>query len=322
MRRAFALLVIPLLAVATAVGCSSSSSSSAPPADPNKSVTATGAFGASPTVTIPKAQAGSSLYTKTLIKGAGKPLTTAESLVGSFALYDWKGTTHSLVGSTYTTGNPTLFSGPLLPGLKAALIGQNTGSRVLAVIPPKDGFGPAGNSQIGVGATDTLVFVIDMLSTIGNTDGATGSHVSAGGGQLPTVTAAPGKSPTVKVPSSKPPTKLMVTPLLQGTGRKVVKGDFVIVQYTGVIWKSGQTFDSSWSRGAPYAFTDGDSQLIKGWNDGVIGQPVGSRVMLVIPPAEGYGPSGNPAGAVKISGTDTLVFVIDILGSYAPAPKK
>jgi FKBP-type peptidyl-prolyl cis-trans isomerase len=326
MRRVSAPVVIALLAAAV-VGCGSSSSSSAPaPAGTassavNKAVKVSGAFGASPTVVIPKEKAGPSLFTKTVIQGAGQPLTTSESLVGNFVLYDWKGTTGKLVGSTYTSGSPTLFSGQMLPGLEAALIGKKAGSRVLAVIPPADGFGASGNPQIGVGATDTLVFVIDMVTEIGNTDGATGAQVSSGGGKLPTVTVTPGKAPTVKVPAVGPPAKLTVKTLAQGTGDKIAKGDYVIVQYTGVIWKSGKVFDSSWSRSAPFAFNIGAGQVVKGWDNGLVGQSVGSRVLLAIPPAEGYGKAGVSSGTVKIAGTDTLVFVVDILGTYKPTKK-
>jgi FKBP-type peptidyl-prolyl cis-trans isomerase len=323
MRRVAAPVVIAGLLAAALAACGSSSSSTPAPAGTassavNKDVKVSGAFGTSPTVKFPKAKAGAALYTKTLIQGAGQPLTTTESLVGNFVLYDWKGATQKLVGSTFKNGSPTLFTGQLLPGLQAALIGQKTGSRVLAVIPPADGFGSAGNSQIGVAATDTLVFVIDMVSEVGNTDGASGAQVSSGGGALPTVTVAPGKGPTVKVPAGAPPAKLTVKTLAQGTGQKVAKGDYVVVQYTGVIWKTGKVFDSSWSRSAPFAFTIGSGQVVKGWDTGLLGQSVGSRVLLAIPPAEGYGKAGVSSGSVKISGTDTLVFVVDILGTFTP----
>ena len=88
----------------------------------------------------------------------------------------------------------------------------------------------------------------------------------------------------------------------------------MVVQYTGVIWRTGKVFDSSWSRSEPFAFNVGAGQVIKGWDDGLVGQKVGSRVMLVIPPADGYGTAGASEAGIK--GTDTLVFVIDILGAY------
>jgi peptidylprolyl isomerase len=277
----------------------------------NSVVQATGTFGKAPTVTIPAEVAATSLYTKTLIQGSGAPLTTKESLLGNFVLYDWSGTTHKLLGSTYSSGSPTLFAGSMLPGLEKALIGQKAGSRVLAVIPPADGFGPTGNSQIHVGANDTLVFVIDMLQDIGNTAGVTGTQTTNGGTGLPTVTPATGKAPTIKVPATTPPTKLQVKTLLKGKGPKVASGDYIVVQYTGVNWRTKKVFDSSWSRSEPFALNIGVGQVVKGWDTGLVGQTVGSRVLLVIPPAEGYGKAGSSQAGIK--GTDTLVFVVDIL---------
>jgi FKBP-type peptidyl-prolyl cis-trans isomerase len=319
MRRAYALLVIPLLAVAALAGCGSSSSSSAAASNENKAVHVTGAFGAEPDVTIPAEKASPSLYTETVIQGTGTPLTKTESAVGNFVLYDWSGKTHKLIGSTFSSGTPTLFGSDMLPGLENALIGQKVGSRVLAVIPPKDGFGSQGNSEIGVGGSDTLVFVVDLIKEFGNTQSANGTHVSNGGGSLPTVSnPAAGTAPTIKIPSGvTPPKNLTTTTLLKGTGPKVTKGQTVVVQYVGVNWRTGKVFDSSWSRSAPYAFTVDASpeQVIPGWDMGLAGQTVGSRVMLTIPPADGYGKSGNSQAGIK--GTDTLVFVVDIIGTVS-----
>ena len=120
----------------------------------------------------------------------------------------------------------------------------------------------------------------------------------------------------MKVPASAPPAKLTVKALAQGSGPKVAKGDYLVVQYTGAIWKTGKVFDSSWSRSAPFGFNIGAGQVVKGWDSGLIGQAAGSRVLLSIPPADGYGAS-PPAGS-GIGKTDTMVFVIDILGVYQP----
>ena len=313
MRRAAALVAIPMLAAVAVAGCGSSSSSSSASAGSNSAVTATGNFGAAPKVTIPAEKAAAALYTKTVIQGTGAPLTTSESLLGNFVLYDWSGTTHKLLGSTFSSGMPTLFAGPLLPGLEKALIGQKAGSRVLAVIPPKDAFGAQGNSQIGVGGKDTLVFVIDMIQEYSNTSGVSGAQTSNGGSGLPTVTAAPGKAPTVLIPSTAPPKTLQVKTLIKGAGSKITKGQYLVVQYTGINWRTKKSFDSSWTRGQPFPTAIGVGQVIKGWDSGLVGQTVGSRVLLVIPPALGYGKTGSAQAGIK--GTDTLVFVVDILSA-------
>ena len=313
MRRAAAFVAIPMLAAVAVAGCGSSSSSSSASADSNSAVTATGEFGAAPKVTIPAEKAAGALYTKTVIQGTGAPLTTSESLLGNFVLYDWSGTTHKLVGSTFSTRMPTLFAGSLLPGLEKALIGQKAGSRVLAVIPPKDGFGAQGNSRIGVGGKDTLVFVIDMIQEFSNTSGVQGTQTSNGGAGLPTVTAAPGKAPAVQVPSTAPPKTLQIKTLIKGAGSKITKGQYLVVQYTGVNWRTKKPFDSSWTRGLPFSTPIGVGQVIKGWDSGLVGQTVGSRVLLVIPSALGYGKTGSAQAG--INGTDTLVFVVDILSA-------
>jgi FKBP-type peptidyl-prolyl cis-trans isomerase len=326
-RRVAALAITSLLAVGVIAGCGSSSSSSAAAgskasasssagssADTYTSVTATGAFGKAPTVTIPAAAGSGALYTKTVIQGSGPKLTSSQSLLGDFVLYDWSGKTHKLIGSTYSDGVPTLFTGSLLPGLEKALVGQPVGSRVLAVIPPADAFGTAGNSQIGVGPKDTVIFVVDMIKSFGNTEGVSGAQTSDGGGALPTVKAgAPGKGPTITIPKTAAPTKLQVKALVKGTGPVVKKGNYLVVQYTGVNYRTGKVFDSSWSRSEPWATEIGEGQVIAGWDTGLVGQTVGSRVLLVVPPADGYGKTGSSAAGIK--GTDTLVFAIDILSA-------
>ena len=317
MRRAAALAITSLVAAAAIAGCGSASSSShsasaSAPADTYTSVSVTGSFGKAPTVKIPAETGSGALYTKTLIQGSGSAYTSSDSLLGNFVMYDWSGKTHKLIGSTYSEGIPTLFSGQLLPGLETALIGQKVGSRVLAVIPPADAFGSTGNSEIGVGAKDTVVFVVDMLKTISNTASVPGKQATNGGGTLPTVIpGAAGKAPTITIPKTAAPTTLQVKTLIKGTGPVIKKGQLIVVQYTGVIWRTGKVFDSSWSRSTPFSTPIGEGQVIPGWDTGLVGQTVGSRVMLVIPPKDGYGSSGSSQAGIK--GTDTLVFVVDIL---------
>ena len=318
MRRIAVLSALPVLAAVALAGCggSSSPSSSSAPA-----VTVTGTFGKAPGVSIPAQKAASKLAVKTLVHGSGQSLARTDAFVGNYAIYLWSGTSHKLLQSTFKAGGkPTLFSGTLLPGLETALIGQKMGSRVLAVIPPKDGFGTKGDAQAGIKGTDTLVFVVDMIKDFAGNASATGQQVSNGGSGLPTVTAAAtGGAPTIKMPGGKAPSNLSTQILIKGTGPTVADGDTVVVQYVGAIWRNGYVFDSSWKRSQPFGFTIGasPSQVILGWDKGLAGMTVGSRVMLVIPPADGYGKNGSPQAHIK--GTDTLVFVVDILGAFGAA---
>jgi len=321
MRRFLALIAIPLLACVVLAGCggsskstasssSSASASSSPGA--NTAVTATGVFDKTPAVTIPKAKPGTSLTVKTLIQGTGTTLTKQEALAANFVLYFWQGTSSSLKANTYGS-SPTVIGGTMLPGLESALIGKKVGSRILAVIPPAQGYGTSGNAQLGITGSTTLVFVIDVLKAYSDTAGATGAQVSAGGGNLPTVSAKSGAAPTLTFPSSTPPSVLVTRALVKGNGPKVAKGDYVVAQYVGYIWRTKKVFGSSWSSGSPFGFTIGASpeQVIPGWDKGLVGQTAGSRVMLSIPPAQGYGKSGASQAGIK--GNDTLVFVVDII---------
>jgi peptidylprolyl isomerase len=317
MRRFLALSAIPLLACVVLAGCSSSKSSSSSPSSSSSvgassAVTATGSFGKAPTVSIPKAKPGSNLQVKTLIQGSGSTLTKADAMAANFVLYFWSGTSSSLKANTYTS-NPTVIGGTMLPGLETALIGKKVGSRVLAVIPPADGYGTSGNSQLGITGSTTLVFVIDVLKSYSDTASASGTQVSNGGGDLPTVSAKAGSAPTLTFSSTKPPSGLVAKTLIKGNGPKVVKGEYVVAQYTGYIWRTKAVFGSSWSSGSPFGFLIGASpeQVIPGWDKGLEGQTVGSRVMLSIPPADGYGSAGNSQAGIK--GTDSLVFVVDII---------
>jgi FKBP-type peptidyl-prolyl cis-trans isomerase len=326
MRRLLAITVIPVLACLVIAGCgsskpsSSASSSSSAAANPNAnaSVTVAGAFGTTPVVKIPKLDANNKLTVKTVIQGTGATVTKTDALAANFVLYFWDGKANTLKANTFTS-NPTVIGGTMLPGLETALVGQKVGSRVLAVIPPADGYGTAGNSQLGITGTTTLVFVIDVIKSYSNTASASGTQESDGGGSLPTVTAHAGSAPTITIPANNPPSGLVTKTLVKGSGPKVVKGQFVIAQYTGYIWRTKKVFDSSWTSGSPFGFVIGASpeQVIPGWDTGLAGQTVGSRVMLVIPPADAYGSAGQSQAG--ITGKDTLVFVVDIIDAFKPA---
>jgi len=323
MRRLLAITVIPLLACLVICGsskpsASSSSSAAANNSSANASVTVAGAFGTTPVVKIPKLHANNKLTVKTVIPGTGSTVTKSDAMAANFVLYFWSGTSNTLKANTFTQ-NPTVIGGTMLPGLETALIGQKVGSRVLAVIPPADGYGTSGNSQLGITGSTTLVFVIDVIKSYTDTASASGTQVSNGGGTLPTVTAHAGSAPTITIPANNPPSALVTKTLIKGSGPKVTKGQFVIAQYTGYIWRTKKVFDSSWTSGSPFGFVIGANpeQVIPGWDTGLTGQTVGSRVMLVIPPKDAYGSAGQSQAG--ITGKDTLVFIVDIIDAFKPA---
>jgi FKBP-type peptidyl-prolyl cis-trans isomerase len=279
------------------------------------SIAVSGAFGTKPTVTIPKIDPPASLQAKHLISGHGALVAKGEMAVADLTAYTWEGTATKKI-SDLSTGQPQpLTVGSTIPGLDKSLEGSRVGSRLLITIPPKEGFGSKGDSSLGVSGKDTLLFVVDVLGAYQKTAGAHGTHEAVNATGLPTVgTASPGTAPPVHIPQTTPPTTLQVRTLIQGTGPVVKKGKLLVAQYEGVIWRTGKVFDSTWKTGAPTGFQIGTGQVIKGWDDGLVGKRVGSQVLLVVPPADGYGKTGSSQAGIK--GTDTLVFVVDILGTY------
>lgn len=129
---------------------------------------------------------------------------------------------------------------------------------------------------------------------------------------LPTATGGFGDKPELTFPSSGAPSDLAVQVLERGDGEVVEAGDDIRVNYYGQIW-DGRMFDNSYDRGSSISFGIGVGQVIGGWDEGLVGQTVGSRVLLSIPPHLGYGERGMPQAGIR--GTDTLVFVVDILGT-------
>lgn len=118
--------------------------------------------------------------------------------------------------------------------------------------------------------------------------------------------------PDVMIPDDDPPADLVMEDLVVGEGDEARPGQQVSVHYVGVAWSTGAQFDASWDRGESFEFALGGGQVIEGWDQGVMGMRTGGRRRLSIPPHLGYGSRG--AGGV-IKGGETLVFVVDLLGT-------
>lgn len=130
---------------------------------------------------------------------------------------------------------------------------------------------------------------------------------------LPTATGGFGEKPVLSFPESPAPAELVVTVLEEGTGPLVEAGQTIEVNYLGQCW-GGNVFDNSYDRRSSIEFPIGMGVVIAGWDNGLVGQHIGSRVLLSIPPHEGYGPNGQPRAGIR--GDDTLVFVVDILDAH------
>lgn len=291
---------------------SASSSESDEPAAAGDLPTVKGEFGQTPTITVPESEPPSDLVVKTLSQGNGPAVEAGETIVVDYAGVRWEdGLTFD---SSFDRGSPAGFGigvGAVIPGWDSGLVGVKAGSRVLMVLPPEEAYDDQPPSGAPIQAGDTLVFVVDVLGSHAGNEAAKGEPAPTEDDSLPSVSITP-KAPEIVIPAGDPSNRLIVIPVVVGDGPEVKKGDTVVVQYKGVLWRNGKEFDSSWSREQPFVTTIGQGAVILGWDKGLVGQTVGSRVMLVVPPKDGYG----DAGSGEIKGTDTMVFAVDILGAY------
>lgn len=158
-----------------------------------------------------------------------------------------------------------------------------------------------------------LVFVAGCGSDTSAGTGATADAPGASGIDVSTDTTA---APEITLPDGEePPTELVVETVVEGDGDEVLAGDLILADYAGVLFDSGEEFDSSWGRGAPAAFGIGIGEVIPGWDTGLVGQQVGDRVLLVVPPDLAYGERESEA----IPANSTLVFVVDIRDTFSAA---
>jgi peptidylprolyl isomerase len=308
-------ILILILAAAMALGASALAAvpAGAAAASPLDKVTVTGDPGAKPTVKFAKPFAVKKTTDSVVTAGTGAALASGQTITFDYLLVD--GRTGKEIQTSYgvTPASLVLDNTKTAPPLVASLTGKPIGSRVLVALAPKDGLANKLKSS-KVKKDDTLLFVIDVKDVRTPLARATGDPVPPVAG-LPTVALAADGKPTITIPAGvAAPTTLVAQPLIKGTGPVVQSGQTISVQYTGVIYGSGKQFDSSWDRGQAFDTVIGKGQVIPGWDTGLVGQTVGSQVLLVVPPAQGYGSAGQSQAG--ISGTDTLVFVVDILDAY------
>ncbi len=287
----------------------------AKPGSVSNSVSVSNNFGKTPTVKIKSPVAKLATTQRTLIKaGTGKVAAKSTRVTADFAVYN--GTTGKQLSSTGFDGKTVPFTvdqDHVLVGLVKTLQCTRAGSRVVGVIPPSQAFGKSGST--GVGATDELVFVADVVSVKpaapAALKAATGTVVAPQAG-FPTVVFSSAGLPTTTVPTTAQPTAFQEEVLIKGKGAKVAANSNVIVKYQLVLWRTGKVVagNDSWASGQNAPFNTGE--VVPGFKQALEGQNIGSRVLVVIPPALGYGTSGNSQAGIL--GTDDLVFLVDILG--------
>ena len=280
-------------------------------------VSADGTFGNDPKATFPTPIVAGGANQVAVISegsGTGKRVAPGATTVMQLTIYDGK-TGDSLISTKY--GEPGLIIAAVDATPAFGTIAQcaRVGSRVAAVGTAGVLIGDSAIQQNGLAVTkdDTVVLVVDVQSVyLGRANGA--DQVPGTG--LPSIVLAPDGRPGFTFADPRAPSDLKIEELKAGAGAKIAEGDNVVLNYTGVIWETQEVFDSTWERNTPAILTaapldDSGSGLVPGFAQALIGQRVGSQVIVSIPPelgyAEGTAPTTVPAGS-------TMVFVFDVLG--------
>ncbi|GAB2594202.1 FKBP-type peptidyl-prolyl cis-trans isomerase [Pseudactinotalea suaedae] len=279
--RALAAL-LALLVVVVLAGCRQDP----PPEDPTDGVEVAGEVGRRPMVSLEVPLQITEVITRELVTGAGEALAEGDAVMLSYIAYD--AITGEVVEDSY--GAPPrilLLTEDEAGTLYEELLGRTEGTRLLRLEP--------GTMTV----PDPVVIVYDILPTE-----AVGTPLEAPAA-LPQVATVDDGTPTITLPESSPPNSLTIAQLVRGEGPQVQAGESVTVRYVQMAWSTGEILESTWGPGSvPVTIPLVDR--IPGLQDGLVDAAVGSRVLLVVPPAQA-------------DGTDTMVFVVDVLAVTSQA---
>jgi peptidylprolyl isomerase len=272
-------------------------------------VKVSGDFGSKPSVEIDGPLSPESTERAVSIAGDGATAVAGDQVRVQYTIYN--ATSGDVLDtSDYTEGSEISFEldeQQYLPGLIKTLNCAVEGSRVVGVIPPVDSWGVDGSeqaAQLGVAVDDSIVFVADVVGIVPPLKVVDYEDLE----NAPEVTFAADGVPTAVIPDSDPPATTEIGLISKGDGAVVGENADVVVHYRGYIWNTGEIFDESYKRGEPTPFNTGG--VVAGFGAAIEGQTVGSRLVAIVAPEDGYGAAGS---GELIKGTDTLVFIIEIV---------
>ncbi|MBA8816192.1 peptidylprolyl isomerase [Microbacterium halimionae] len=266
-------------------------------------VTVTGEGGSEPNIDVRTPVYTSQTEFVDIARGEEGPtlVSDTQAAILDFVLLD--GVTGEVVATTEyaSSGNQPAIVSSLygaLPGLEPALECATGGSRVVAVLASDD-IAPDSAQSLGLGEDEALVAVVDVQKVY--LAKAEGTEQFAEGRGLPTVVRAPNGQPGISFPDhdAAVPDAAVSEVVIRGDGAEVAADDSILVNYTSVDWDTREVQQTSWGA-APQALDM--STVPAEIADALVGQPVGSQVMLVVP--------SDPASGLEQS----LIYIFDILG--------
>ncbi|WP_341951947.1 FKBP-type peptidyl-prolyl cis-trans isomerase [Salinibacterium sp. TMP30] len=278
-------------------------------------VSADGKLSADPEAEFPTPLIADRVESQTVVAGDGEQVGHGDVATLQITIYNGE------------TGEQLISTGHDTAGLRVPVVEREprfgeiaqcatVGSRIVTVGTAGEILGAdnIAQNQLPVTETDTIVMVSDIETRYPGK--ATGANQVPPAG-LPAVVLAPNGQPGFTFPGTDAPTELKIATLKVGSGQTVAEGDLAVMHVSGIEWDADATFTNSWEEaGVPGTYLAQSSEtsekgLPPGLAEALIGQKVGSQVLVVLPPAVGFAPGTEPNGVTSGS---TLVFVFDILG--------
>jgi len=315
-------VAVAALVVASLAGCSASASAGCAPAyasgSASKLVKATASSASFPTPLVTKTSQVSANK-----QGTGSPIHNGDQVDYTYAIYN--GENGEALGTTQSVIRAGATNSAKADSITRSLQCAKAGERYSLVSTVKDAFGKgAGGSQFADNAT--LVVVVDVRDRfLGKANGVNQLPLDG----MPNVITAVNGQPGIVIQELDKPTTLRISTIKAGSGPAVKKNDTVHIKYSGwtwptsrggkpVIWPGGTGADGSQSKAGNATWTDDkatDATLTKDMTPGLykalLGAKVGSQILVVMPPKDGFGASSTQYG---FSETDTVIMVIDVLG--------
>lgn len=323
--RPAALTTVSLCALAALTACGDDSSDEGRTAAGFEAVEVSGPVGEVPEVDWKARLEPGETETEVVEEGSGAVIDEGDQVLTNLAISNDVGQdiafdTYSGQGLLVEVGTetePTQVVDLMTNLLKEAIEPGTTtvGTRIAIAADAREEFGDLALNlaQLGIGNEDGFVLVADLEAVpLAGPEGKT----RRAPGWAPEIVVEKGK-PTALDSSGLPEpdpkaTDLGKAVLIEGTGPVVEKGDQIVANYIGQVYGGKQPFDNGFSRPDPAVFSIGTGAVVKGWDEGLVGAKVGSRVLLEIPPKLGYGKKGQ---GEDIPGDSTLYFVVDILAA-------
>lgn len=276
-------------------------------------ISADGQFGADPKAEFPTPLLAEETQVSTIEAAEGEPLVAGQVVDFQVTVLN-ASNGEVLTASSYDPAQPVRRNiTPSTDVLGEVTQCATVGSRVATATSVQSMFGDTDLSEFNLTAEDTLVVIVDIQNAfLGRANGV--DQLAKAG--FPSISLAPNGEPGFTIPNEAAPTELLTTVLKLGSGAVVEEGNEAVIHFTGVLWDTRTVFDSSWDRGTPVTFLALSSQtdpngVVPGFAQALIGQRVGSQMLVVIPPEFGYAPGQGPA---SVPDGATMIFVFDILG--------